>query len=67
MRRLRPMTLLLPLLLAACATHDPGWSGSGAEPFDAAKADCEAEAAALPAAGRDAAFEACMARRGWTR
>lgn len=60
---------IFPLLLAlaSCATHDPGWRGTRAESFDGAKTACEAEAAAVDAGGRDAAFEACMARRGWTR
>lgn len=61
--------MILAALAAGCASlHDAGWSGSGAEPFDAAKAACEAEAAAKPAgAARTEAFEACMAARGWRR
>lgn len=62
------------LILAACAVagcatlHDRGWQGSGAEPFDGAKAACEAEAAAKPeGTARTEAFEACMARQGWHR
>lgn len=66
MRRLC-LFILLPFVLAGCATHDPGWRGAGAEPFDGAKAACEAEVAGVAAHDRAAAFEACMARRGWTR
>ncbi len=51
-------------LLAACATVDePGWTGSGAEPFDTAQAACEIETQS----NSGAQFEACMAGRGWTR
>ena len=67
MRRLRLLPFLLPLSLAACVTHDPGWRGGNAEPFDGAKAACEDEIAVLPAAEREAAFEACMEKRGWVR
>lgn len=65
------LTLLMLFTLAAtgCATlHDRGWQGSGAEPFDGAKAACEAESATIEAgAARTAAFEACMAGKGWRR
>lgn len=52
------------VLLSACATSESrGWTGSGAEPFDGAQAACRAQAQ-----GQDeAAFEACMAGKGWTR
>jgi hypothetical protein len=61
--------IVLALAAAGCATlHDRGWQGSGAEPFDGAKAACEAEAAAKPeGAARTEAFEACMAAKGWRR
>jgi hypothetical protein len=57
------------LASAACATNDPagpdarGWTGRGAQPFDAAHSAC------LTAAGdaRSAAFTTCMAEKGWTR
>lgn len=65
MRRLPVM--LLSCLLAACATHDPGWRGADAEPFDRAQAACETEVGALAGPERETAFEACMARKGWTR
>lgn len=53
-------------LVTACASADaPGWSGAGAEPFDGARAACEAESARAPVPAT--AFEACMAARGWTR
>lgn len=54
--------------LAACVTTEPGWTGLGAEPFDTALAVCEGEVSGIlnnPA--REAAFESCMAKRGWTR
>lgn len=75
MRRLSASVLALAAAaaLSACATvNEPGWTGSGAEPFDAARADCEAQAAGQSSPNatddqRRAAFEACMAARGWTR
>lgn len=74
MRRLSVLapTLAAAGILAGCATSDPGWRGSGAEPFDAARTDCEAQAASLTGPNttdeqRRSAFEACMAARGWTR
>lgn len=67
MRRPALFMMLVPFALAACATHDPGWRGAGAEPFDGAKAACEAEVATVDAHDRGSAFEACMARRGWAR
>ena len=54
------------VLASACATTEPGWEGHGAEPFDAARAACEAETATV-ASDRQAAFEACMNARGWSR
>lgn len=54
--------------LAACATNDLGWTGSGAEPFDTAIASCESEVSGiLREAEREAALRECMAKRGWTR
>ena len=54
--------------LAACATNEPGWTGSGAAPFDSAQAECQVQVEGTAAgAERDAAFQACMAARGWTR
>ena len=57
------------VFLAGCASvRDRGWSGEGATPFDTAQATCDAEAAPKPAGrDREAAFDACMARHGWTR
>lgn len=59
------------LMLSGCVTvidagddRDYGWTGAGAQPFDAARADCRASA------GRDegtTAFITCMADKGWTR
>ncbi|MNE26984.1 hypothetical protein D3C81_1992460 [compost metagenome] len=57
------------LASAACATTDSsgvdarGWTGRGAQPFDAAHSAC------LTAAGdaSSSAFTACMAEKGWTR
>lgn len=58
------------LLLAGCVTvidasdNGYGWTGSGAQPFDGAKADCVRQA------GSDegtTAFVTCMADKGWTR
>ncbi|GAB3726217.1 hypothetical protein GCM10028862_01230 [Luteimonas pelagia] len=55
-------------LVAGCATHDPGWSGSEAAPHAAARAQCEAHAGSADSGPeRDTLFEQCMARHGWTR
>lgn len=67
MRR-RLAIAILPVLLAACATSDHGWTGSGAEPFGQAMADCEGRTAALGGkAERKFAIDTCMAGKGWTR
>ena len=63
-------TLVLAMGMTGCASvTDAGWHGRDAQPFDAAKAQCDAEATANAADGdaRTAAFEACMQTRGWTR
>jgi hypothetical protein len=50
--------------LSACAsTHEPGWTGSGATPFDTAKARCQIETQTV----EGPAFEACMQALGWRR
>ena len=68
--RFRPIAVAaaaLAVLAAGCATtHDPGWQGTGATPFDAAQAECRAEAAGQPQDSRDERFNACMAGHGWT-
>lgn len=61
------VTVACASMLAACATTDPGWSGEGAVPFDTAQVECRAEVASASAEMRESRFEACMARRGWTR
>ena len=66
MRRFLPAVGLL-LLVAGCSTTHHGWTGAGAQPFDAALADCEAKAAPVSEAQRNAALESCMAEKGWTR
>lgn len=54
--------------LSACATSDPGWIGSGAEPFDQALAACHAQVAKIQnQVEREAALYRCMAVKGWTR
>lgn len=51
-------------LLSACAsTHDGGWTGRDAAPFDNAVAMCQIETQTVD--GPD--FERCMASKGWTR
>jgi hypothetical protein len=57
--------LLIALTVAACATpgDNRGWTGSGAQPFDSAVQECQAEALS----DHGPAFEACMAVKGWTR
>ena len=61
------MLFVLALASSACATSDPGWTGTGAEPFDAAQAECERLAQTSSADDRDDSIKACMAERGWTR
>lgn len=66
------MGCIAALVAAGCASTGAvdarGWSGEGAEPFDGARAACEADAAAMPAGeARRVAFETCMARKGWHR
>lgn len=61
---------LLPLLLiASCATtHEPGWSGSGATPFNAARDSCQAQAQdAGDHSAQERAFVDCMRSLGWSR
>jgi hypothetical protein len=68
MARSRSVIFLLPgcLLLAACATY--GWHGDHATPFDTARKNCDALAAAQSAGqARDATFDACMNGEGWQR
>ena len=66
----RGLMFTLAVLVGGCASMgSEGWQGAGAQPFDAAKTHCEADAAAHADAGdaRTAAFEACMASQGWHR
>ncbi len=42
-------------------SDEPAWHGNNAQPFDAARADCDARTES-----RDA-FRTCMAEKGWTR
>lgn len=59
---------LAVLCLTACASDaSRGWSGSGATPFDSAKAKCEQTVAGKSGAEREAAYEACMQAEGWSR
>ena len=54
------------VMLSACATHDRGWTGDKAMPFDTAQAECDARTRELPAGKeREAAFDACMKEHGW--
>ena len=56
--------LALMLALAGCAgTHEPGWTGTDAAPFDSAKARCQIETQVVDGP----AFETCMAALGWRR
>ncbi len=55
-------------LLAACATTDPGWTGSGAQPFDQALSQCRAQVATVTGEQeRQIALYHCMAEKGWRR
>jgi len=52
------------LALTACAsTESGGWTGQGAQPFDSAETECEAETLT----DHGPVFNACMAEKGWTR
>lgn len=66
---MRNLLLLTTCLLGACATTggNGGWHGENAQPYDGAKAACEAEVAGMAQDTRTQAFEACMATRGWHR
>lgn len=56
--------LAAAMLLSACAsTHEGGWTGHDAAPFDNAVAMCQIETQTVD--GPD--FERCMASKGWTR
>lgn len=50
-------------LVGCVASHEPGWTGSNAQPFDHARASCEIETQTT----EGEAFETCMASKGWTR
>ncbi len=71
MAKLRSVIFLLPLclLLAACATGSSyGRHGDHATPFDTARKNCDALAAAQSEGqARDATFDACMNGEGWQR
>ncbi|AQR60320.1 hypothetical protein BZG35_00605 [Brevundimonas sp. LM2] len=60
-------SLSAALMTSGCITvidakgDDDAWHGNNAQPFDAARADCDARTES-----RDA-FRACMAEKGWTR
>ena len=57
------------LMASACVTvidatdSDDAWHGNNAQPFDAARAECRAEAGKH----HGDAFRDCMAGKGWTR
>lgn len=54
--------------LAACITHNPGWTGEGAEPFDTSLENCRGEASSVADKNeQETALNACMALRGWRR
>ena len=68
MKRLLSLaTLTAAVMVSGCITvidadsEDMAWHGNNAQPFDAARDDCDARTE-----GRDA-FRACMAEKGWTR
>ncbi len=68
LKSLAAASIVLLLPLAACATTESGWTGTGAEPFDQAYADCQGRTSAL--GGREErqfAIDTCMANKGWTR
>lgn len=62
------VVLAAAFLTGACATTQPGWTGSGATAFETAEALCRSRAREVrnPEA-REAAFLVCMSEHGWTR
>lgn len=58
-------SVLFASLVAACASTGDhgGWTGQGAQPFDSAETECEAETLT----DHGPVFNACMAEKGWTR
>jgi len=60
-------SLSAALMTSGCITvidadsDDMAWHGNNAQPFDAARDECDERTD-----GRDA-FRACMAEKGWTR
>jgi len=68
MNRLIPTAAMVAMLAACATTHEPGWQGSAATPFDTARRHCEAHVVRqMTEVTREAAFEACMAGQGWRR
>jgi opacity protein-like surface antigen len=61
--------LAAALMTSACITvidasdSDDAWHGNNAQPFDAARDQCRAEAGNR----HNGAFRDCMAAKGWTR
>lgn len=56
------------LALNGCATTEPGWTGSGAQPFDQALSECHTQVDHIPIQQeRESALESCMAGKGWLR
>ncbi len=72
MKRLLILSALsAALMTSACVTvidasdsDDLAWHGQGAQPFDAARAECRASTGH---GQRSDEFRACMADKGWTR
>lgn len=59
---MRWAALLLALALSACA-HQPGWTNSGAIPFENASARCQIETQVV----EGPAWETCMEALSWRR
>lgn len=56
------------LAMNGCATTEPGWTGSGAQPFDQALSECHTQVDVIAnQQEREAALETCMAAKGWRR
>jgi hypothetical protein len=67
-RRIRPLIVFACALAGCATTADRGWTGSGAQPFDQAIAECKtAVPAPLNTHEGKVALERCMAGKGWTR
>lgn len=53
--------------LSGCVSNNPGWTGSGALPFDAALSKCQQQVDVSATEQGRKALDTCMTQMGWTR